>query len=182
MKRSHPSIGHSSIHCLVHWWSSIIIIIISPILRRHTLSVCNLGSNERRRPLAIDVMRRGAPVESCVALLSNNLTSRLKISFVASWSDLHRDNAPVRLVVLEFTTAAAKLIVSSEMWRCVGVGERLSEPHEPHELVSLNSRVGRRLIRGECGVVERRPKMWPDICSHIRRNRRTGPIIRGKNR
>lgn len=62
--------------------------------------------------------------------------------------------------MLELTTAAARLIVSSEMCKCVGVGERLSEPQEPQELVSESSRVGRRLMRGECGAPGvRRPKM-----------------------
>lgn len=103
------------------------------------------------------------------------------MSLVASWSDLHRDNAPVKLFVLELTTAAAKLMVSSEMCKCVGVGERLSEPHDPQELVSLSSRVGLRLIRGECDVAaDLRPRIWPDICSQMRRNRLTGPIDRKK--
>lgn len=109
---------------------------------------------------------RGTPVLSVwVALRSRSFTSRLKMSLAASWSDLQRDRAPVRLFVLELTTAAARLIVSSEMCRWVGVGDSESEPHDPHELVSLSSRVGRRLIRGECevAVVVRRPRMCAEM-------------------
>lgn len=147
----------------------------------HTWSVCNLGSSDMRLVTAIEGMMRAMPdeVTSCVARRSNNLISRLNMSLVASWSDLHRDNAPVKLFVLLFTTAAARLMVSSEMCKWVGVGDRLSEPHDPHELVSLSSRVGRRLILGECDVTDRRPITWPEMCSHMRLNRRTGPVNKG---
>lgn len=117
---------------------------------------------------------------SCVARLSRSLISRgLNNSLVAaSWSDLQRANAPVKLLVLLLTTAAARLMVSSEMCKCVGVGDSPSEPQLPQELVSLSSRVGRLVIeavRGECDVIERLPITWPEMSSHRRRKRRTGP-------
>lgn len=126
----------------------------------YTLSVCSLGSNDNRLPLAMFIIL-GTPVLSvCVARRSNNLTSRLNKSLLASWSDLHLDKAPVKLLVLLLTTAAARLIVSSDIWRCVGVGDRLSDAHDPQELVSLSSRVGRRLILGDRGAdVDRRPRI-----------------------
>ena len=67
-------------------------------LHYYTLSVCSFGSSDIRRPLARLVSSRGPPVPlSWVALLSSSLTSRLKMSLAASWSDLQRARAPVRL-------------------------------------------------------------------------------------
>lgn len=137
----------------------------------HTLSVWSFGSKLSRRPFVRVVIILW--LSGRLSLIS--LTSLSKMSLAASWSDLHRERAPVRLVVLVLTTAAARLTVSSDTWMRVGVGDRLSDPHEPQELVSLSSRVGRLPILGECCEAALRPNICAWIWSQMRLNRRKGP-------
>ena len=139
----------------------------------HTLSVCSLGSKLRRLPFVIALKSRALSCRRSFV----SLASLSNISLVASWSDLHLERAPVRLVVLVLTTAAAKLTVSSETCILVGVGERLSEPHEPQELVSLNSLVGLLPIRGEW-LLPLRPSICAWMWSQMRLNRRNGPEVK----